>query len=34
LLHAAIVDPSRFAGHVITDHGNAIASRQTVAAQA
>lgn len=34
LLHAAIVDPRRFTGHVIAYHGNAIASRQTVAAHA
>ena len=34
LLHAAIVDPRRFAGHVVAYHGNAIGGRQTVAAQA
>lgn len=34
LLHAAIVDPRRFAGRVIAYHGSAVASRQTVAAQA
>lgn len=32
LLHAAVVDPHRFAGQVIADHGSAIASRQTVPA--
>ncbi|HUA49527.1 MAG TPA: phosphodiester glycosidase family protein [Solirubrobacteraceae bacterium] len=32
LLHVAIVDPRRFAGAVIADHGSAIASRQTVPA--
>ena len=32
-LHAAILDPRRFAGHVIAYHGGAVASRQTVAAQ-
>ncbi len=32
LLHAAIVDPHRFAGHVIADHGSAIASKQTAVA--
>jgi hypothetical protein len=30
LLHVAIVDPRRFTGQVIADHGSAIASRQTV----
>ena len=34
LLHAAIVDPRRFSGRVIAYHGRAVASRQTVAAQA
>ena len=34
LLHAAIIDLRRFGGHVIATHGAAIASRQTVAAQA
>jgi hypothetical protein len=32
LLHFAIVDPHQFAGHVIADHGSAIASKQTVPA--
>ncbi len=32
LLHVAIVDPWRFAGQVIADHGSVIASRQTVPA--
>jgi hypothetical protein len=32
LLHAAVVDPSRFAGRVIAYHGSAIASKQTVPA--
>ncbi len=34
LLHAAIVDPQRFAGRVIATHGPAVAARQTVATQA
>jgi Phosphodiester glycosidase len=34
LLHAAIVDPRRFAGRVIATHGGAVDSRRTVAAQA
>jgi hypothetical protein len=34
LVHAAIIDVPRFAGHVIATHGDAVASRQTVAAQA
>ena len=34
LLHAVIVDPRWFAGRVIAYHGGAVASRQTVAAQA
>ncbi|MGZ4196197.1 MAG: phosphodiester glycosidase family protein [Solirubrobacteraceae bacterium] len=34
LLHAAIIDLHRFGGHVIATHGDAIASRRTVAAQA
>jgi hypothetical protein len=34
LLHAAVLDPSRFKGHVLAYHGSAIARRQTVAAQA
>ena len=34
LLHAAIIDLQRFSGHVVATHGSAIASRQTVAAQA
>jgi len=34
LLHAAVIDLRRFAGHVIATHGDAVASRQTVAAQA
>jgi hypothetical protein len=34
LLHAVIVDPWRFAGRTVADHAAAIASRQTVAAQA
>ena len=32
LAHVAIVDPWRFAGQVIADHGSAIAGRQTVPA--
>jgi hypothetical protein len=34
LLHAAIVDPQHFGGHVTAIHGPAIASRATVSAQA
>jgi hypothetical protein len=32
LLHVAIVDPPRFSGRVIADHGSAIASKETVPA--
>jgi hypothetical protein len=34
LLHAAIIDLRHFGGHVIASHGDAVASRQTVATQA
>jgi Phosphodiester glycosidase len=34
LLHVAIVDPSAFSGSVLAEHGAAVASRETVAAQA
>ena len=33
LLHAAIVDPGGFGGHVVATHGSDVASRETVAAR-